>query len=97
MLCDIFKSSPSHQIRSLKSISEFLRTHLYDLSNSTNNPQKLKTEKQLPQRELARLAKVSHDSIRNWEGHRFFPKKESLVKLFLFFQVDEETLLSFKQ
>ncbi len=56
---------------------------------------KLRTEKQLSQRELARLSKVSHDSIRNWEGDRFMPKKESLAKLASFFQIDEKFLSNF--
>jgi len=56
---------------------------------------KLLTEKQFSQRELARLSKVSHDSIRNWEGDRFFPEKESLAKLASFFQIDEQFLLNF--
>ena len=56
---------------------------------------KLRIEKQLSQRELARLAKVSNDSIRNWEGDRFFPEKESLAKLASFIQIDEQFLLNF--
>ena len=58
---------------------------------------KLRTEKQFSQRELARLAKVSHDSIRNWEQDRFRPKKESLVKLAKVFQVEETTLIEHQQ
>ena len=50
---------------------------------------KLRTENQLSQRELARRAKVSHDSIRNWEGDRFLPKKESLAKLASLLQIGE--------
>ena len=58
---------------------------------------KLRTEKQFSQRELARLAKVSHDSIRNWEKERFFPKKESLARLAKVFQVEETTLIEHQQ
>jgi len=38
---------------------------------------------------------VSPDSIGNWEEDRFLPKKESLVKLAFFFQIDEKFLLNF--
>ena len=55
---------------------------------------KLRTEKQLSQRELARLLKVSHDSIRNWERDRFLPGKESIIKLAKVFQIDQDILLS---
>ena len=53
---------------------------------------KLRTEKQLSQRELAGLLEVSHDSIRNWEKDRFLPGKESIIKLAQVFQVEELTL-----
>ena len=43
--------------------------------------QKLRLEKQLSQRELARLLKVSHDSIRNWERDRFLPNDMNQEKL----------------
>ena len=43
--------------------------------------QKLRLEKQLSQRELARLLKVSHDSIRNWERDRFLPNDVNQEKL----------------
>ncbi len=35
---------------------------------------KLRLDKKLSQRGLARLLDVSHDSIRNWEGDSFLPK-----------------------
>ncbi len=50
---------------------------------------KLRIERQLSQTQLARPSKVSHDSIRNWQGDRFFPRKASLIKLADFFQIDK--------
>jgi len=56
---------------------------------------KLRLERQLQQRDLARLLGVSHDSIRNWEGDRFLPKKESLANLASFPLIGEKCLLNF--
>ena len=57
---------------------------------------KLRLEKQLLQKDFAKLLSVDVQTIRNWERDRFLPKRESLVKLAEFFQVDKKTLLSFK-
>ena len=58
---------------------------------------KLRLDKKLSQRGLARLLDVSYDSIRNWEGDRFLPKRESLEKLAKVFQMEESTLIEHQQ
>ena len=55
----------------------------------------LRQEKKLSQRDLAQLLKVSDDSIRNWEGDRFLPKKENLAKLVAFFEIDDISVGSY--
>ena len=57
----------------------------------------MRFDKKLSQRALARLLGVSHDSIRNWENERFFPKNESFAKLAKVFQVEEATLIEHQQ
>ena len=56
---------------------------------------KLRRERQLQQKDLAKLIDASVQSIRNWEADRFLPGKESLAKLASFFQIDEQFLLNF--
>ena len=49
---------------------------------------KLRVEKQLSQRDIARLLSVWYDSIRNWEKDRVVPRKDSMKKLTGIYQVD---------
>jgi len=66
-----------------------------ELTSFSHFLRKLRQERKLSQRDLACLLGVSHDSIRNWENERFFPKKQSLAKLASFFQIDEKFLSNF--
>jgi len=56
---------------------------------------KLRLERQLQQRDLAKLIDASVQSIRNWEADRFLPGKESMAKLASFFQIDMKYLMNF--
>ncbi len=56
---------------------------------------KLRRERQLQQRDLAKLIDASVQSIRNWEADRFLPGKESMAKLASFFQIDMKYLMNF--
>ncbi|TDI81048.1 MAG: XRE family transcriptional regulator [Caldithrix sp.] len=53
---------------------------------------KLRTEKRLSQKELAKLFNVSDESIRNWEKDRFLPKSAFLERIGQFFQIDKKEL-----
>ncbi len=52
---------------------------------------KLRLEKQLQQKDLAKLIDASAQSIQNWEADRRLPNKASFIKLADLFKIPEET------
>ncbi len=52
---------------------------------------KLRLEKQLQQKDLAKLIDASAQSIQNWEADRRLPNRASFIKLADLFKIPEET------
>ena len=75
-------------------ISKFLSIELTSFGQFLK---KLRQERNLSQRDLAKLLDVSAESILKWEKDRFLPGKESIIKLAKVFQVEELTLTEHQQ
>jgi DNA-binding XRE family transcriptional regulator len=56
---------------------------------------KLRLERGLYQKDVAKVLGVANDSITYWENDRCVPKKDNLIKLMKFFEIDEESFFEF--
>jgi transcriptional regulator with XRE-family HTH domain len=56
---------------------------------------KLRLERGLQQKDVAKLLGVANDSVTYWENDRCLPRKNNLTKLMRFFGIEKEAFAQF--